>query len=94
MHIKVGPLTGIAMWPLLSVYAVARVFQILPGKLPMMAVVALHVLPLLVFALIHGAISYCLHLLWLHGTSPMIRSGPTSTGYGYGSTADHILACR
>jgi putative membrane protein len=49
------------MWLLLSLYAVARVFQILPGKLPMMAVVALHVLPLLVFALIHGAMSYRLH---------------------------------
>src|ERR1700747_1405731 len=50
--------TTIAMWLLLSIYAVARVFQILPGKLSMAAVVALHVLPLLLFALIHGAISY------------------------------------
>jgi len=61
MDTKVGQLTGIAMWVLLSVYAVARVFQVLPGRLPMMAVVALHVLPLLVFALIHGAMSYRMH---------------------------------
>lgn len=46
------------MWLLVALYAVARVFQILPGKLPMEAVVALHVVPLLAFALIHGAISY------------------------------------
>ena len=61
MDTKVGQLTGIAMWVLLSVYAVARVFQVLPGRLPMMAVVALHVLPLLVFALIHGVMSYRMH---------------------------------
>jgi len=61
MDTKVGRLAGIAMWVLLSVYAVARVFQVLPGRLPMMAVVALHVLPLLVFALIHGVMSYRMH---------------------------------
>jgi hypothetical protein len=43
---------------LAALYSAARVFQILPGKLPMVAVVALHVLPLLIFALIHGAILY------------------------------------
>ena len=61
MDTKVGRLAGIAMWVLLSVYAVARVFQVLPGRLPMMGVVALHVLPLLVFALIHGVMSYRMH---------------------------------
>ena len=50
--------TNFAMGLLLSLYAVARVFQVLPSALPMVAVVALHVLPLLVFALIHGAMSY------------------------------------
>lgn len=58
MNAKVEPFTGIAIWLLLSLYAAARVFQILPSKLPMAGVVALHVLPLLVFALIHGAMSY------------------------------------
>jgi putative membrane protein len=61
MSTKVRAFTAIAMWLLLSVYAVVRVFQILPGKLSMAAVVALHVLPLLVFAVIHGAVSYRLH---------------------------------
>jgi uncharacterized membrane protein len=49
---------AVAFWSLAALYAAARVFQILPGKLPMVAVVALHVLPLLIFALIHGAILY------------------------------------
>jgi uncharacterized membrane protein len=43
---------------LVSLYAVARVLQILPGKLPMAGMLALHVLPLLVFALIHGGMFY------------------------------------
>ncbi|MEY2544348.1 MAG: hypothetical protein QOE81_1809 [Verrucomicrobiota bacterium] len=47
---------GVAM--LVSLYEMARVLQILPGKLPMAGVIALHVLPLLVFALIHGAMFY------------------------------------
>jgi uncharacterized membrane protein len=61
VNTRVAAGLGIAMWFLLALYAVARVLQILPGKLPMVAVVALHVLPLLVFALIHGAMSYRLH---------------------------------
>jgi len=58
MSTKLGVATTVAFWILLLVYAVARVFQILPGKLALVAVVALHVLPLLVFALLHGAIRY------------------------------------
>jgi uncharacterized membrane protein len=58
MSTKLGFATTVTFWILLAIYSVARVFQILPGKLPMVAVVALHVLPLLVFALIHGAIGY------------------------------------
>jgi hypothetical protein len=40
---------------LIAIYAVARVLQVLPGRIPMAAVVALHVLPPIVFALIHGS---------------------------------------
>jgi uncharacterized membrane protein len=56
MNARLMALTGVAM--LGSLYAVARVLQILPGKLPIAGVIALHVLPLLVFALIHGAMFY------------------------------------
>jgi putative membrane protein len=47
-----------ALWALITLYSAARILQIFPGKVPMLAVVALHVLPLLAFALIHGAVFY------------------------------------
>jgi uncharacterized membrane protein len=46
------------LWALLVLYAAARVLQVFPGKVPMLAVIALHVLPPILFALIHGAMFY------------------------------------
>jgi putative membrane protein len=46
------------LWALLGVYAIARVAQMFPDAIPMVVVVALHVLPPLAFALIHGARVY------------------------------------
>jgi putative membrane protein len=46
------------LWALLMLYAGARVLQIVPGKVPIVIVVAMHVLPPIVFALIHGAMFY------------------------------------
>jgi uncharacterized membrane protein len=43
---------------LILLYAAARVLQVFPGRIPMLAVVALHVLPVAVFALVHGAMAY------------------------------------
>jgi hypothetical protein len=34
------------------IYAAARVFQVFPGKIPLLAIVALHVLPAMAFAVI------------------------------------------
>lgn len=45
-------------WFLVSLYAAARVLQIFPGRVPMPAVVALHVFPPAIFALFHGARYY------------------------------------
>jgi len=50
--------TSLALWALLVLYAIARVLQVLPGRVPLVAVVALHVLRPSVFALIHGAMLY------------------------------------
>lgn len=47
--------TILVLWALIVLYAVARVLQVFPGRVPMLAVVALHVLPPAVFALVHGA---------------------------------------
>ena len=50
--------TSFVLWALLMLYAFARVLQVFPGQVPLVAVVALHVLPPIVFALIHGAMFY------------------------------------
>jgi uncharacterized membrane protein len=46
------------LWALIAMYAAARVLQIFPDKVPMLAIVALHVLPPILFALFHGAMLY------------------------------------
>lgn len=46
------------LWALVAIYGFSRVLQVYPGRFPMMAVVALHVLSPLIFALIHGARLY------------------------------------
>ena len=48
----------LAFWSLLALYVVARVLQVYPGRVSMLAVVALHVFPPAVFAVIHGAKLY------------------------------------
>lgn len=50
--------TVATLWALVILYAAARVLQVFPGRVPMLAVVALHVLPPALFALIHGAMFY------------------------------------
>lgn len=52
------PGTSLALWALVTLYGVARVLQIFPSRIPILAVVALHVLPPIVFALVHGAMLY------------------------------------
>jgi uncharacterized membrane protein len=46
------------LWTLIAIYAASRFLQVFPGRTPMLAVVALHVFPPAVFALIHGAMLY------------------------------------
>jgi putative membrane protein len=46
------------LWALIAIYAFSRVLQIYRGGVPMAAVVALHIFPPIVFALIHGAMRY------------------------------------
>jgi uncharacterized membrane protein len=47
-----------ALCALVAIYAAARLLQAFPGKVPMLAIVALHVLPPILFALLHGAMLY------------------------------------
>jgi uncharacterized membrane protein len=46
------------LWMLVVLYAAARVTQAYPDKIPVLAIVALHVLPPLLFALVHGSLRY------------------------------------
>ncbi|HXM68371.1 MAG TPA: carotenoid biosynthesis protein [Candidatus Acidoferrum sp.] len=50
--------TYLLLWSLVALYALARILQVWPGKVPMWGVVALHVFPPIVFALIHGTLIY------------------------------------
>jgi len=43
---------------LVALYAIARVLQLFHGKIPLLAIVVLHVLPPAIFALLHGAMLY------------------------------------
>jgi len=54
---KQAETSSMVLWILIAIYAAARVLQISPG-VPMLAVVALHVFPPAIFALIHGAKLY------------------------------------
>lgn len=49
---------NISFWGLLAIYTISRFLQVFPGRVPMLVIVALHVLPPLAFALIHGALFY------------------------------------
>lgn len=51
-------LVNAILWTLIAFYAASRILQVFPGRVPMLAVVALHVVPPAVFALVHGAIFY------------------------------------
>lgn len=46
------------LWALIVLYAAARPLQAFPGRVPMLAVVILHVLPPAVFAFVHGSLLY------------------------------------
>jgi putative membrane protein len=47
-----------SLWVLCGFYGAARITQAFPERIPMVAIVALHVLPPLAFALLHGARVY------------------------------------
>jgi putative membrane protein len=52
-----------ALWSLLAIFAAARVLQAYPSRFAMVLIMALHVLPPLAFALIHGAKAYNLRAI-------------------------------
>lgn len=55
------PYTTSALLGMLFLYAAARFLQLFPDKIPMLTIVALHIIPVTIFALIHGARVYRWH---------------------------------
>ncbi len=57
-----GPRAALALCLILAIYAYTRILEIEPaavfGVVPQLAIVALHVVPALAFALVHGALHY------------------------------------
>lgn len=53
--VRASPATSAGLWLLVIIYAAARFSPLLADKVPMPAIAALHILPPLLFALIHGA---------------------------------------
>jgi putative membrane protein len=51
-------LTSFSFWFLLALYTAGRILQVYPGRLPMLAVITMHVVPPIFFTLIHGARFY------------------------------------
>src|SRR5580700_4098927 len=50
--------TRTALWILLLCYAASRALQPFAGKIPLLVIVMMHVIPPALFALIHGAVRY------------------------------------
>ena len=48
----------LALWTLVVSYSAARILQAFAGRVPVLVIVALHVLPPALFALVHGSIRY------------------------------------
>ncbi len=53
-----GAFTMPWLWMLVAIYALARPAQAFPDRIPIVWIVALHVLPPLAFAIVHGAMIY------------------------------------
>ena len=49
---------NLALWALIALYAAATVLPLFAGRVPVTAIVAAHIVPTALFALLHGAISY------------------------------------
>jgi uncharacterized membrane protein len=78
-----------ALWALPLCYAAARVLQLYSHRVPMLAIVALHVLPPALFALLHGAIFYRLRgiavfMVFCLGVGNAFENLSIATGFPFG----------
>jgi uncharacterized membrane protein len=78
-----------ALWLLIVLYASARVLQLFPDRLPLLAIVTLHVVPPALFALLHGAMRYGLRSILTFFAICLVVGGATEnlgvmTGFPFG----------
>jgi uncharacterized membrane protein len=84
-----GTTTDLALGMLIGLYAVSRVLQLFAGRVPTLAVVAFHVVPAALFALLHGALRYRLSGILAFFAICLLVAGISEnagvwTGYPYG----------
>jgi uncharacterized membrane protein len=84
-----NPGTKFVLWALVTLYAFSRLWQVHRGGAPMAAVVALHIFPPIVFALIHGTMRYRLRgILVFFAISLIVGNAMenigVSTGFPFG----------
>ena len=77
------------LWAMVAVYALARVLQLFTGSVPMLVVLALHVVPTLAFALVHGALRYrlrnsVLFIVLFLVVGNLIENFGVTTGFPFG----------
>jgi uncharacterized membrane protein len=77
------------LWALMALYAYSRILQVFPGRASMREVLALHVLPPALFALIHGAVLYRIRgsvtfILICLAVGNIFESLGVLTGFPYG----------
>jgi uncharacterized membrane protein len=66
----IPPLTRTALWALIALYALACLLQLFPA--PILLLILLHVLPPLLFALLHGTLAYRLRGMLLFAALSLI----------------------
>src|SRR5580658_2289824 len=86
---RFGTATDLALGTHIGLYAVSRVLQLFAGRVPMLAVVAFHVVPAALFALLHGALRYRLSGILAFFTICLLVAGISEnvgvwTGFPFG----------
>ena len=81
--------TASFLWAMVALYGLARVLQLFTGTVPMLVVLGLHIVPALVFALVHGALRYrlrnsVLFILLFLIIGNLIENLGVATGFPFG----------
>lgn len=81
--------TAAVLWGAIGAYAVGRVCQLWPDRMPVILIVVLHVVPPAVFALVHGSMAYgrrgvAVFAASCLGLGSLAELGSLRTGFPFG----------